>query len=320
MAGREQGPFAIQIADRVDGELKPRGSGCVLGDGLVLTAWHVVEGLADPVVRVGPHGEALPILERIPSEVGAHDLVLLRVGGKLPQPAPWAAVPVKPHQPVEIDGYPIVNPREKSSFFEQASGETFRMESGDDILNLILKNEVLTWSGMSGAAVRLDGRVVAVVAGARAYWQATEAAGTNRLVATPLQAVVNEPWFRKAMSATVEDQRSVRARTPAAHLRRPTVAERKEIITLILAHLPRFRPAEELGQAVAASDLPDAGRLRWSDDARSFVSHLVVHCERYGLAADGRTGLQHLAAVARTVGSWGADDSRRLAELTGSRG
>lgn len=110
----------------------------------------------------------------------------------------------------------------------------------------------------------------------------------------------------------------VQASTPAR--RRLSGAERRELIVLILNHLPRVRPIEELELAVSTTDIPAPQRVKWSADAQTFVSHLVLHCERHGLDAEGRTGLERLAEVALQLGDWTDDEQSLLARLTEGSG
>lgn len=207
MTSQEQGPFGIMIARRSDQGLRLLGSGSVVGPGLILTAWHVVEGRGDLVVMRGPKGNPIQVTAVLPKAEPTHDVALLRVGAEgLPVPATLAFRAIE-NEDFQACGYPKVHLGLNDVELEPVQGRTNPASNADAVVKLDVTVAAQEWGGLSGAAVRVDGKVVAVVRGSRTGWgPLVGSTYTHRITATPLAIVMREEaWFGEAFA----DRRAV---------------------------------------------------------------------------------------------------------------
>jgi hypothetical protein len=186
--------FTVQIAVVSGDQTTPKGSGAVVGPRLVLTAHHVVSGvpLADLRVRLGPAGEVF-VVEEVLHE-GAHDIALVRVGRDLGVPAARLDhSPIVVNREINAIGYPSLHLQGPRSDSPVSIGGWTR-DTLQGKLAIDLTSAAAEWAGMSGAAVRMGDRVVAVVGQAGQSW-----VQNNRLLAVPVANVAGEAWFADAV-------------------------------------------------------------------------------------------------------------------------
>ena len=133
------------------------GSGVVIrGDGLILTARHVVQS-ADPIAVVFP-GQSTAVPARVVYVDPDDDLAFLSVAGPVADfvPLPDAAPTLTASQRVSVSGYPL-DPRER--FPAAASGDVSRMNNDGRIQLSISVNP----GNSGGPVIDADGNLIAIV-------------------------------------------------------------------------------------------------------------------------------------------------------------
>ncbi|HEU0088653.1 MAG TPA: serine protease, partial [Pseudonocardiaceae bacterium] len=154
----------------LDGSAQPAGTCFQVVPGVLVTAWHVLDGLGagdvDAVVQVDPLQGGEPTDAQVARVDPVHDLAVLSVAEPLPESVPGLAATneVELDTKVSIIGVSQVEDPGHSYRYLVASGEWRRGTTRDDQVPLGRLRSADVVPGMSGAPVRLrDGVVVGVI-------------------------------------------------------------------------------------------------------------------------------------------------------------
>lgn len=188
-------PFAVLVARGLEPDgLVWLGSGTVIGRRLVLTARHVLQNDGTKLcVRVQPGAAPVPVTVLLPPDDDL-DIALLRVDRDLGVPHASLA-PRAPglNEPWEATGYPRVRADSPSDESHSVKGTTLSASADARALQLDVDRGPEDYGGLSGAAVRVGHKVVAVVQSLPLGWSG------GRLHATPVQRFSDAPWYLEAL-------------------------------------------------------------------------------------------------------------------------